>query len=309
MLTDLNQDVGRAAAKEIGDTAIFVTHDISDEENWKAVIAATQQHFGRVDGLVNNAGVLLMASVEDTTIEQWRQVLRVNSDGYFLGCKYGVAAMKSTGGGSIVNMSSVAASGLPFAAAYSASKGSVAALTNSVAIHCRSAGYRIRCNSIHPDGVLTPTVLPLLGNSDPKAVGYDADPTTRFCDPSDVANLVLFLLSLGSSAVRRSESLTLTEAKLVADDTIRLEADLDGGHHTLACGRQEVLLTAMLRAGLKAPHSCRMGECGTCMCILLEGKVHLRANDVLSPADLEEGWILACQAIADTPAVKVRFPD
>jgi 3(or 17)beta-hydroxysteroid dehydrogenase len=103
--------------------------------------------------------------------------------------------MKTGGGGSIVNMSSVAAFGLPFAAAYSASKGSVAALTNSVAIHCRSAGYRIRCNSIHPDGVLTPMVLPMLGNPDPKAVGYDTDPTTRFCDPSDVANLVLFLIS------------------------------------------------------------------------------------------------------------------
>jgi len=194
-LTDLNQDGGRAVAKEIGEAAVFVRHDISDEDDWKSVIATTQQRFGRIDGLVNNAGVLLMASVEDTTLEQWRQVQRVNSDGYFLGCKHGVAAMKTGGGGSIVNMSSVAAFGLPFAAAYSASKGSVAALTNSVAIHCRSAGYRIRCNSIHPDGVLTPMVLPMLGNPDPATVGYQADPTSRFCDPDDIANLVLFLIS------------------------------------------------------------------------------------------------------------------
>jgi 3(or 17)beta-hydroxysteroid dehydrogenase len=195
VLTDLNEDAGQALAKEIGNAAMFMRHDISDEDNWGAVITATQQRFERIDGLVNNAGILLMASVEDTTLEQWRRVLRVNSDGYFLGCRYGVAAMKSSGGGSIVNMSSVAAFGLPFAAAYSASKGSVAALTNSVAIHCRSARYRIRCNSIHPDGVLTPMVLPMLGNPDPGTVGYDADPTTRFCDPSDVANLVLFLIS------------------------------------------------------------------------------------------------------------------
>jgi len=195
VLTDLNEDAGQAIAKEIGNAAMFMRHDISDEDNWRAVITATQQRCERIDGLVNNAGILLMASVEDTTLEQWRRVLRVNSDGYFLGCKYGVAAMKSSGGGSIVNMSSVAAFGLPFAAAYSASKGSVAALTNSVAIHCRSARYRIRCNSIHPDGVLTPMVLPMLGNPDPGTVGYDADPTTRFCDPSDVANLVLFLIS------------------------------------------------------------------------------------------------------------------
>jgi 3(or 17)beta-hydroxysteroid dehydrogenase len=193
-ITDVNEEAGRAVAREIGDAAMFIRHDVSDEENWKAVIAATEKRFGRIQGLVNNAGVLLMASVEDTTLEQWRQVHRVNSDGYFLGCKQGVAAMK-TGGGSIVNMSSVAAFGLPFAAAYSASKGSVAALTNSVAIHCRSAGYRIRCNSVHPDGVLTPMVLPMLGNPDPSTVGYDADPTTRFCDPGDVANLVLFLIS------------------------------------------------------------------------------------------------------------------
>ena len=194
-ITDVNQEAGRALAKEIGDAAVFIRHDVSCEDDWKSVIAATQERFGRIDGLVNNAGVLLMASVEDTTLEQWRQVHRINSDGYFLGCKHGVAAMKSGGGGSIVNMSSVAASGLPFAAAYSASKASVAALTNSVAIHCRSAGYRIRCNSIHPDGVLTPMVLPMLGNPAAGTVGYDADPTTRFCDPSDVANLVLFLIS------------------------------------------------------------------------------------------------------------------
>jgi 3(or 17)beta-hydroxysteroid dehydrogenase len=195
VLTDLNEDGGRAVAEEIGDRAMFLRHDVSDEDNWKSVIAAAQERFGPINGLVNNAGILLMASIEDTTLEQWHKIHRVNSDGYFLGCKYGVAAMKASGGGSIVNMSSVAAFGLPFAAAYSSSKGSVAALTNSVAIHCRSAGYRIRCNSIHPDGVLTPMVLPMLGNPDPATVGYDADPTTRFCDPSDIANLVLFLIS------------------------------------------------------------------------------------------------------------------
>jgi 3(or 17)beta-hydroxysteroid dehydrogenase len=194
VITDLNEDAGRALEKEIGDSALFVRHDISSEDDWKAVITAAEGRFGRISGLVNNAGVLLMASIEDTTIDQWRRINSVNSEGYFLGCKHGVAAMKA-GGGSIVNMSSVAAWGLPFAAAYSASKGAVAALTNSVAIHCRGAGYRIRCNSIHPDGVLTPMVLPMLGNPDPATVNYDADPTTRFCDPTDVANLVMFLIS------------------------------------------------------------------------------------------------------------------
>jgi 3(or 17)beta-hydroxysteroid dehydrogenase len=195
VITDLNEDGGRSLAREIGDAAMFIRHDISSEDNWKAVITATQERFGRLDGLVNNAGVLVMGSIEEATLEEWQQVHRVNADGYFLGCKYGVAAMKSSGGGSIVNMSSIAADGLQYAVSYSGSKGSVAALTHSVAVHCKNCGYRIRCNSIHPDGVLTPMTLPLLGNPDPARVSYDADPRSRFCDPKDVANLVLFLIS------------------------------------------------------------------------------------------------------------------
>jgi 3(or 17)beta-hydroxysteroid dehydrogenase len=195
VIADLNEDGGRALAREIGDTAMFVRHDISREEDWKAVMAATHDRFGRLDGLVNNAGVLVMGSIEDATLEQWQKVHRINADGYFLGCKYGVAVMKTRGGGSIVNMSSIATDGLPFCVSYSGSKGSVTALTHSVAVHCKSCGYRIRCNSIHPDGVLTPMTLPLMGNPDPATISYDADPTSRFCDPKDVANLVLFLIS------------------------------------------------------------------------------------------------------------------
>ena len=194
VITDLDADGGNSLAKQIGDAAMFARHDISREGDWKAVMDATLARFGRIDGLVNNAGVLVMGSIEDATLEQWQKVHRVNADGYFLGCKYGVAAMKSSGG-SIVNMASIASKGLPFAVSYSGSKGSVAALTHSVAVHCRSCGYRIRCNSIHPDGVLTPMTLPLLGNPDPAAVSYDANATSRFCDPRDVANLVLFLIS------------------------------------------------------------------------------------------------------------------
>src|SRR5215469_14234120 len=89
VLTDLNEDHGRTVAREIGSAALFVRHDISSEDDWKKVIAAAQERFGRIDGLVNNAGILLMGSVEDTTLEQWRDVLRINADGYFLGCKYG----------------------------------------------------------------------------------------------------------------------------------------------------------------------------------------------------------------------------
>jgi 3(or 17)beta-hydroxysteroid dehydrogenase len=211
VITDLNEDGGRAVAREIGDAATFVRHDISSDDDWKTVMAATHERFGRLDGIVNNAGVLVMGSIEDATLEQWRQVHRVNADGYFLGCKYGVAAMKS-GGGSIVNMASIAAEGLPYCVSYSGSKGSVTALTHSVAVHCRRSGYRIRCNSIHPDGVLTPMTLPLMGNPEPATVGYDADPASRFCDPKDVAKLVLFLISDESRFISGAQ-LQITNAR------------------------------------------------------------------------------------------------
>ncbi len=84
VITDLNEDAGRALEKEIGGAAMFLRHDISNEDDWKSVIARTEDRFGPVRGLVNNAGVLMMASIEDTTLEQWHKVHRVNSDGYFL---------------------------------------------------------------------------------------------------------------------------------------------------------------------------------------------------------------------------------
>ena len=90
---------------------------------------------------------------------------------------------------------------------------------------------------------------------------------------------------------------------------IQLEVELDGEHHQLSCARGEPILDAMLRAGLRAPHSCQQGACGSCMCTLEAGEVHLRHNQVLDKNDLAQRWILACQAIADTPSVRVRFPD
>ena len=215
VITDVNEDGGQSLAKEIGDSALFIRHDISSEDDWKAVMKVTQQRFGRLDALVNNAGILEIGSIEDATLEQWQRIHRVNADGYFLGCKYAVGAMKTTGGGSIVNMSSVAAiSGFPLVCAYSASKGSVAALTRSVAVHCRNCRYRIRCNSIHPDGIITPMTMPLLAGADLEKLRIENDPTTRFCDPQDVAQLVLFLVSDESRFINGAE-LRIDNAEMV----------------------------------------------------------------------------------------------
>ena len=210
VLTDLNEKDGSAVAAQIGENALFVKHDISSEDGWKEVIARTEERFGGVDILVNNAAILIAGAIEDTTLEDWQKIQRVNSDGYFLGCKYGYAAMKKRGGGSIVNMSSMAGiGGVSSFCAYSASKGAVAALTRSIAAYSRFHHIPIRCNSIHPDGIKTPMVFNLPRDPQkPPTVreGNDAKRLmARFCEPTDIANLVLFLASDESRFINGSE--------------------------------------------------------------------------------------------------------
>ena len=207
VLTDVNEEVGRAVAAQIGDAAVFVRHDITSESGWNDVFGAAQKYFGTPDVLVNNAAVLLLASIEDTTLEQWQTVMRVNAEGYFLGCRAAVKAMKEKGG-SIVNMSSVAAlGGLGAFCAYSASKGAVTALTRAIAAHCKQQRYKIRCNTIHPDGILTPMTAPYFGPPEGtrEALVQAIDPSARMCLPEDIANLVLFLASDDSRFINGSE--------------------------------------------------------------------------------------------------------
>ena len=206
VITDLNDAAGQAVAAEVGEAAIFVHHDIASEADWKTVIDTTVQRFGRLDVLVNNAAILQIGSVEDTTLDMWQKVQRINSDGYFLGCKYAVQQMKQGGGGSIVNMSSLAGlAGMSGFCAYSASKGAVTALTRSVSAYCKGRGYNIRCNSIHPDGIKTPMFASVADQIDPKLLNISAEALSRMCDPIDVANVVLFLASDESRFVNGAE--------------------------------------------------------------------------------------------------------
>ncbi|AZD86951.1 Putative short-chain dehydrogenase [Pseudomonas chlororaphis subsp. aureofaciens] len=216
VLTDLNEEAGRQVAAQIGENALFLPHNITNESDWQRVVETTVKHFGRLDVLVNNAAILAMASIEDTTLDLWRKVLTVNSDGYFLGCKYAIAAMRETGGGSIINMSSVAALGaMPLFCAYSASKGAVAAMTRSVALHCKQQGYRIRCNSVHPDGINTPMTQALTGGQELSQEVLDQDPMNRMCAPRDVANVVLFLASDESRFINGAE-IRVDNAQLIS---------------------------------------------------------------------------------------------
>lgn len=210
VLADLNETDGQAVAEAIGDSAVFMRLDVTDEENWQAVIAQTVETFGRLDILVNNAGMIALGTIVDTDLESWRKINAVNSDGVFLGCKHAIPAMAESGGGSIVNMSSVAAiHGQSFVAAYTASKGAVRALTKNIAMFCKEQKNGIRCNSIHPDGVKTPMVVKVATGQD-TATQEEVDKIGalgNMCEPEDIANLVLYLASDESRFVTGTEML------------------------------------------------------------------------------------------------------
>lgn len=208
IMTDLNVSDGERIADELGNRAVFVRQDVSDPAGWNVISELVRSRYQRLDVLVNNAGILIPGSIEDATLDEWHKLLRVNADSVFLGCKTAIELMKeSGGGGSIVNISSIAAlAARDDYLAYGASKGAVAALTRSVAVHCRRQKYRIRCNSVHPDGVLTAMTRGSYPKDlDPMLLTIDKDPMNRACLPDDVANGILYLASDESRAVNGIE--------------------------------------------------------------------------------------------------------
>lgn len=208
ILTDLNADDGERIAAELGERAVFMRQDVSDPADWQALCDLIRARFQRLDILINNAGILIPGSIEQATLAEWQKLMRVNADSVFLGCKAGIELMKESGdGGSIVNISSIAAlAARDDYLAYGASKGAVAALTRSVAVHCRRQKYRIRCNSVHPDGVLTAMTRGSYPKGiDPQRLTIDHDPMNRACLPQDVADGILYLASDESRAVNGIE--------------------------------------------------------------------------------------------------------
>lgn len=158
VITDINGDLGQSVAREL--SVGFLAHDVTSEERWLEVVGQVQRDWGALHVLVNNAGILSPpseeANPETTTLADWRRMFAVNVEGVFLGCKTAIPALQAAGGGSIVNISSVAALlATPFATAYGAAKATVRQLTKSVAQHCAVQRLNIRCNSIHPGLVRT----------------------------------------------------------------------------------------------------------------------------------------------------------
>ncbi|MBX3705741.1 MAG: glucose 1-dehydrogenase [Pseudomonadales bacterium] len=216
VVADIDTNAGTALVESLGKNALFLKLDVSQEQQWIDVMAATLERFGKLDVLVNNAGVVVMATIEDTTLEQLKFVQSVNIDGPFLGCKHALPAMTRSGGGSIINISSIAAMvGTPPFAAYSASKGAVRSITQTVAAHCKMRRNGIRCNSIHPGSMETDMTASLLqlGATSPLAVelmlemGSEVD---RYGKPEDVAAAVVYLAS--------DESNYVSGSMLVIDD-------------------------------------------------------------------------------------------
>jgi len=205
----LAEEGGTIVGTDIAGGPDIITHDVTDEQRWREVIAEAVGRHGRLDGLVNNAGISGgngPLDPEGALVEDWRRVFAVNAESVFIGCKYAVPEIARTAGsGAIVNMSSVSSLfPTPFLTAYGASKAAVAHFTRSLALHCCDHGYAIRCNSVHPGQVRTPMHHALMKQT-AIDMGLDAArnletflskvPMKQWQEAVDIANGVLFLLS------------------------------------------------------------------------------------------------------------------
>jgi len=192
VVTDIQDSAGAEVVAQIesaGGKALFIRHDVTQESAWQNVVVATLEKFQGLDILVNNAGIGVGGSIIEMTLEDWQRQQAINLDGVFLGVKHCIPAMRDTGGGSIINISSVAGiKGAPNLAAYNATKGGVRLFSKGVALECAQNRWGIRVNSVHP-GIAMAEQVPngLLGQ------------------PDDVANGVLFLASDDSSYMTGTE--------------------------------------------------------------------------------------------------------
>lgn len=215
MVTDINKAGADAVAAEIvaaGGAAQAMQHDTTDESHWETVIAATVAAFGKLNVLVNNAGIAISGPIETFSLADWRKQQAVNVDGVFLGVKHAIPAMRAAGGGSIINLSSIAGlrgnrSGL---GAYSATKGAVRLFTKTAALE--GAKDKIRVNSVHPGIIETPIWDAILPGGEAGRNSGDLNkraaasvPTGVLGQPQDIANGILFLASDQSSYMTGSE--------------------------------------------------------------------------------------------------------
>ncbi len=202
MITDLRTEEGQALARALDSRACFMEHDVSDDDAWRAVIEAVVSVFGRLDILVNNAGIYEPGSIAEASLDGVERQIRVNQMGVFLGMRHAIAPMRAAGGGSIVNISSIAGQcGFPGAAAYVGTKWAVRGMTKTAALELAPDGIRV--NSVHPGFIDTP----MLDQNPPEAnaAGVEATPLKRLGRPDDIAAAVAWLAGSDASFVTGSE--------------------------------------------------------------------------------------------------------
>ena len=207
ILTDLNEKDGSAIAKDIGESALFVRHNVADMANWKEVVTKGEERFGTVNTLVNNAGIIGdAASTIEFTAEQYQKVYEVNELGVFLGMKTVLPSIIKAGGGSIINISSIAGLGAEKDSpnlAYVGTKFAVRGMTKQVAVEY--AHENVRVNSVHPGYILTPMMVAATQGAEGGGEIAKIIPLNRMAEPSEVSNLIIFLASDESSYISGAE--------------------------------------------------------------------------------------------------------
>lgn len=229
VVTDVDEKGGAETVDIIGKAggeASFLTQDVADEARWQEVVAAVKEKHGALHILVNNAGIGVGARIFDMPVEDWRRQMAINVDGVFFGVKHGIPLMAESGGGSVVNISSVAGlQGAPGLAGYCATKGAVRLFTKAVALECAQEKMNVRVNSVHPGiidtdiwnkipqggtAALQSDLIPEGANTiDAGALGELAAPLGYAGIPADIANGIVFLAS--------DESRYMTGSELVID--------------------------------------------------------------------------------------------
>ena len=206
ILGDILDEEGKSTEAEIkaaGGAAKYIHLNVTSEQDWDKAVKEATSGYGKLDILVNNAGILLRKGIEETSAEEWDRIQDVNSKGVFLGTRAVIPEMRKVGGGSIVNISSVAGLIGSTSAAYGASKGAVRLLTKSTAV--QYGPEKIRCNSVHPGLIDTDMVHDIFSNEERMSNRISITPLGTFAEPKDVAFAVLFLASDESRFVTGSE--------------------------------------------------------------------------------------------------------
>ena len=207
VIGDILEAEGRQTEADINETGgecLFIRLDVTSEADWERAVATAVSNFGKLDILVNNAGIARTSSVEDTSESEWDLVMGINAKGVFLGTKTAIPAMRNAGGGSIVNISSIAGLVGGRTSAYAASKGAVRLLTKSTGILYGTEG--IRANSVHPGVIESPMTIPImLDTEEGREQAAARHPMGRIGQPEDIGYGVLFLASDESSFMTGSE--------------------------------------------------------------------------------------------------------